>query len=833
MHWTPILLLGLSAALLGVCENHEHAHRHHQQVGRHEHHNGHDQEHVHHKRQLGIVIGGVTIGLPGATKTSTTKSTTKSTTTTRTSSKTTTTSSRTSSKTSTTTTKTTSTAKTSSTTSAKSLSTSSTKTSTTGTSTSSAVTSTTATTSVATTSVSAIANSTLSGTSNSTVSGNSTTVGSTILVIARDQDSINQAVSGLNAYGIPFQTLIVPQSGASLPTLNTSAGGNFGGIVVASGISYYYGDSEGWHSGLTNDQWSQLYAYQLMYGVRMVQFDVYPQPAFGVSVIGSCCNSGVEQTISFTNTTAFKQAGIREGAGMSTIGIFHYLAQLADTSTTTEIAQFAANSQYGSPSTAAVINNFDGREQMVFFISWATSWSATSTYLQHAYITWMTRGLYAGYRRVHLATQIDDVMLRTQIYYPGNSTTFYRLKTDDMEGIKSWTPKIQAKMNPGSWYRVELGHNGNGNVIAVDPDGQTDVCTGGPIYTSYTSTSLEYQKPLGSGTDGWPTKPITYPFTQACMSQDPLYVWMSDPSNRDWFLHISHTFTHEGQNNATYNDIYKEIDWNQQWFAQNGIATGNFSADGLIPPQITGLHNGDALRAWSENGITNAVGDNSRPVLRNQQNQMWPYTTTVAANGFDGITVVPRWAGRIYYNCDTPECTLQEWIDTSGGSGGFSNLMSMEIADATRYLLGLYHDSYMFHQLNMRNQNVTGVTTPDGTQALSLLQIWVENVVQEFTRLVNWPIITLKQTDLAVSFKNRQTRDACAYQMSWSKAGGKITGVTVSSSSNSCSVPIPLTVPGSVTDTKGFTTEQIGNDPLTIWVQLNGQPVSFTLSQPI
>ena len=42
---------------------------------------------------------------------------------------------------------------------------------------------------------------------------------------------------------------------------------------------------------------------------------------------------------------------------------------------------------------AAVINNIDGREQMVFFIAWATDWAVASNFLQHAYIHWMTRGL--------------------------------------------------------------------------------------------------------------------------------------------------------------------------------------------------------------------------------------------------------------------------------------------------------------------------------------------------------------------------------------------------------------------------------------------------------
>jgi hypothetical protein len=83
------------------------------------------------------------------------------------------------------------------------------------------------------------------------------------------------------------------------------------------------------------------------------------------------------------------------GAGVTTQGLWHYPAKMIDYSFTTEIAQFAPSTDgtFATNSTAAVINSINGRQQMVFFISWATEWSQTSNFLQHAYITWMTRGL--------------------------------------------------------------------------------------------------------------------------------------------------------------------------------------------------------------------------------------------------------------------------------------------------------------------------------------------------------------------------------------------------------------------------------------------------------
>jgi hypothetical protein len=94
-----------------------------------------------------------------------------------------------------------------------------------------------------------------------------------------------------------------------------------------------------------------------------------------------------------------------------------------------------------------------------------------------------------------------------------------------------------------------------------------------------------------------------------------------------------------------------------------------FSPQGLIPPAVTGVHNGDAIKAWMDQSIIYVVGEDSRPVLLNTQNEFWPLIATVAGNGYDVLTIMGRWVGPIYYSCDTPDCTLQEWMDISHGSG--------------------------------------------------------------------------------------------------------------------------------------------------------------------
>jgi hypothetical protein len=141
----------------------------------------------------------------------------------------------------------------------------------------------------------------------------------------------------------------------------------------------------------------------------------------------------------------------------------------------------------------------------------------------------------------------------------------------------------------------------------------------------------------------------------------------------------------------------------------------------------------------------------------------------------------------------------------------------------------------MFHQANLRNTDVDKVTINGVSSKLSLIQMWVETVVQEYVRLVTWPIITLKHDDLATAFSNRMALDGCSPKLTHVLDPLKktITGVKVTTTGNTCGVLVPVTVPGTVTSTQGFKTEQIGSDPLTIWVQMSGSPVTFTLSSPL
>jgi hypothetical protein len=133
-----------------------------------------------------------------------------------------------------------------------------------------------------------------------------------ILVFVKDSASSYSATSGLQGYGIPYDLFIVGQGGISLPVLNSTAThGNYGGIITLSELSY--DGPNGFASALTAAQWQQMYDYQSAFGVRMVRLDAFPSAEFGstTAIAGTgCCDAGVGQLVSISNSTNFPTAGI-------------------------------------------------------------------------------------------------------------------------------------------------------------------------------------------------------------------------------------------------------------------------------------------------------------------------------------------------------------------------------------------------------------------------------------------------------------------------------------------------------------------------------------------
>ncbi|KAK6531741.1 hypothetical protein TWF694_002916 [Orbilia ellipsospora] len=703
-----------------------------------------------------------------------------------------------------------------------------------------------------------------------------TMVNARALILATDTSG-NAITSTLDAYGIRYDNLVLPDSGYILPSLTNSDGScKYGAIVIFRQL--FSTDSKGnWVSFIGTDQWTLLWTYQQTCGVRMIHLGVVPETwDFSCNIISSTSATENNNIYSnndqfFLDTTVasaeFPWANLKNPtnarfantwhtpgwcddsllpSGMTSQNVFLY-SQPITVNTPASGTQATTNKP-----ALGVINRFsDGREHMAFFTAFA-QWAEASIYMNHIWINWAFRGIIPGRRAVFLGLQIDDLLLPTAVY-AANYT--YRITPSDVANHANWQPLMNQKLassNPGSEIFLEFGFNGNGAFIY--DQGTLGLVANGtcPVSVVYTAaqpvTALEYVKPPGTGNDLWPVNQ-TYNWPDKCIFYDPLAKMFSQNNTggtnvngvSDIFALVSHTFTHEGENPITYNDAVREIQYNQQFQKKSFFDQAKrFSSNGIIPPAITGLHNADAIKAWMDNGIKFVVGDNTRPPLRNQQSDRWPVISTTADNGYPGLVIIPRWASRIYFNADGVASDLQEWLDVSPSqaTNSMTNLLSIERATTAQYLLGLYHDPFMFHQANLRVWSDTGVqingVTTSGTGPWSLIQMWTESILNEFTQYVNWPIRSFKHDDLGADYLARMNRDLYSgYTVNWITSDDMttITGFTVAVTNSSWVGEVPVMIPGAVTSTGGARVEQIGTEPTILWV--SSFPTTYTLKTPI
>jgi len=310
---------------------------------------------------------------------------------------------------------------------------------------------------------------------------------------------------------------------------------------------------------------------------------------------------------------------------------------------------------------------------------------------------------------------VDDLFLDTDIWNvtsgPDPEGQRSRINTTDIQMHITWQAEFVKTLNPGSVYFIEVGFNGNGNMDFVGnlnttvaencPDSE-DVDD--PISPSQ---NAEWIKPLGTGVNMWPAN-AQYVWSKACILLDPLAEFFQTAANRDAIAWITHTFTHEDLENSTYYDTNLEISFNYKHAVLLGISNAKmWSNSSLIPPSISGMHNGDALQAFVDNGIRAGVGDSTRPALLNPNNTHWPLITTVAENGFAGFTIIPRWATRVYYNV-----YVVESVDLTSGEINTRAQTNGELCLHLRRLLALAIFT-LFYSMKSKCRLPTSLASPE------------------------------------------------------------------------------------------------------------------------
>jgi len=228
-----------------------------------------------------------------------------------------------------------------------------------------------------------------------------------------------------------------------------------------------------------------------------------------------------------------------------------------------------------------------------------------------------------------------------------------------MENIAKWQKDISSRLPEGSDIKIELAINGLQILTKAKHKQPIINNSNDNLYYDYT-----YKKPLEEqGSTRWGTDIDSNWDDDALQKGDPLYKYFKDTKNQDNFYWVSNTFSHQKLDYASYHDADTEMKLNIKMCSEPYLGMYErpcFSKHSIISPQISGLHNADALKAFTENEIYSAVGDTARKDL-SPANVYLPLITNMTTSNFEGFSVIPRHSTEVYWDCSTIEENMAKY----------------------------------------------------------------------------------------------------------------------------------------------------------------------------
>jgi len=642
----------------------------------------------------------------------------------------------------------------------------------------------------------------------------------TLYITDGTKNSIIQTM--LNSYGIPFDSVTLPINSVYLENEN---GALFNSIIVEGASS----------SNFPAELKMQIENYQKKYNVRVAYLNSEPDTSKGFADATQVkTTTGVKLTSEgnkLAEQIQMKGKDIVFDVPNSSIDykgtltpISHYEPTIADSTALKELLKFNNT----KASCAGALYDKEGINSMYLFIPFVDSIVAFFT--SHFWINWTTYGIVNWFRRIYLGVQVDDFFANNTVNQLLKEDRSFRTSVEDIQGIMEWQNTVADRMPKGSFYRTEVAMKSI-PILVYSEHKNLEI-------KNWTLTPKEdtYIKPLNEiGDQRWSGEEDTEWYPEA-LRNDPLYDFFAqNPDNQDDFFWLSHTFSHENLDYASKFDVENEIGLNIKMGNKNYLDLYEkewFSKNSVVCPEISGLHNGHCLEAFKEYNIIYGVGDTSRADITNMTNPYIPVVTTMETSNFDGFIIIPRQPTQVYWDIDTIEGTEIYYNNLYKSNLTWKQILDLEALHVAKLFLQLRHDPFMFHESNLRNADFPTVTINGASGHYGLLQQWVERIIEEITKYVDWPIISLKMDELVQTYIKRIDRVKCnpEYKMIINEDTRVIESIEIISSGE-CEVPLFINRNFEIDSKSVDSIEQIGNDPKTAWIKLIGgkaRSVKFT-----
>ena len=560
-----------------------------------------------------------------------------------------------------------------------------------------------------------------------------------LLVISAtgSEPSLAAIRSFLDHLGTPYETVLAGKNQV-VPILDDGTVGNYQGIILVPGnLGVCDPDC---HSALAPEDWAKLESYAIKYSVRTLSYYTYPEPRYGLRLRDNPAGAQDTSSIGLTADGIKLFPYLSQSRNIPIAGAFAYPADpiAAPGETTVPLLRI------GDATVAVTHTTSDGREFLALTLD-NSPVLRHSLLLNYGLISWVTRGVFLGSRRIYLTPQSDDLFLAdNQFMNSGGACTptafvdspanpappgcpKLRIASADLANVRNWQSGWNSNPQTNR-FKVTIAYNG----VGIKPDSADDLVA------------------------------------EAQFSKDA-------------FFWINHTYNHFNLDcytgglsgncrPATYEEALFEIQRNFEAGRQIGIP---FDPMSIVSPGLSGLKNSNVLRAAADSGVRFLISDFSTP----DGSPSRPNTgvlTPLSPN----LLFVPRLATNIFYNATTPAggkdgSETDEYnyffgpdgLVRVGGEGGppffatyqtYSQILERE-SDALLQLM-LRYEPYpcMFHQSNFSSY--------DG--ARSLFTDVIERTLQKFTDISNLPVLSLTQSDIGKLLEER---------MGWLNSGARAT----------------------------------------------------------
>lgn len=515
-----------------------------------------------------------------------------------------------------------------------------------------------------------------------------------ILVIAADGNEVDLPAikQALDFEGTPYTIYVASQTpnGLTPDKLSNGCHGYYNGVILTDGTLAYYNGTT-WASALSTQEWTNLWSYESIMGVREVSWYTYPTADFGYQAPSGAVDTSatpVPTGLTAQGRTSFLY--LNPTATISIQNAYTYLAQpLTDGATTPLLTDTNGDAL------AAVRSYADGRQVLSLTFD-SNPYLIHSIVLSNGLLNWVTKGLLLGERHTYMSAQIDDVFIDGSEWMPStvcgtpvdNTGYTYRITGSDLQSVVNWqNTKRSSKVSAQT--TLTMAYNGYG------------ATNGAYVPDTLTPTAMATQ------------------------------------SRFNW---VSHTYDHTNLDNVDYATANSELALNNQEAQALKLGKANFTTQAMVTPDVSGLTNPNFLKAAYDNGLRYLVTDTSIPAYNNPAPNVGIYNTYQPQ-----ILMIPRHPNNLFYNVSTPDEWVAEYNCFYANFWGH-NLSYQEILDKESQMLLVYLlkgdlDPWMFHQPNLRAY--------DGTH--SLLGDLIDMTLQKYSQYYNLPIQNLRMNDLGMN----------------------------------------------------------------------------------